>query len=62
MSLPATVRAHFNSCVAASEIQGDPVAANQIALELNTKYLAGSADEPDLLVEAFESMKINSRA
>ena len=53
-------RAHFHSRVAAGEIEGDKAHAGKVAFDLNLKYLAGSADEPNLLVEAFKSMKINS--
>ncbi len=52
--------ADFHHKVIAGEVSGDRQKAIEITNRINAKYLEGDADGPDGLVEAFQSMKVDS--
>lgn len=56
----AAVRANYLDSVIKGEAAGDHGAAVDEKFAIIKKYLAGTADEPHLLVEAFKEMKIHN--
>ena len=52
------VRADFHARIQSNELTGDYAQAVEIVNEINSQYLIGDAEQPDVFVEAFKTMKM----
>ena len=52
------VRADYHARIVSGELNGDHQQSVEIEHEINSQYLIGDAEQPDVFVEAFTSMKM----
>ena len=52
------MNADYHARIVAGEIKGDYQKSVEIEHTINSQYLIGDAEQPDVFIEAFKSMKM----